>query len=70
MLTYEKVIDVWQKNGAVVAKLFSWLRNKESSVQEGEPTGHRKVTFCLRSCGETGESLTIKTSYFRDYGHH
>ena len=36
MLTYEKVIDVWQKNGAVVAKLFSWLRNKESSLQEGE----------------------------------
>ena len=72
MLTYQKVIDVWQNNGAVVAKLFSWLRNKESSVQDGEPrapcsTGYRKVTFCLPSCGETGESLTIQTSYFRDY---
>ena len=58
MLTYEKVIDVWQNNGAVVAKLFSWLRNKESSVQEGEPratclTGYRNVTFCLPSCGES-----------------
>lgn len=71
MLSYDKVVDIWQRNGPVVAKLFTWLRSKESSVEEGEPratcfTESRKVTLCLPSSGKT---MVIETSYFRDYNH-
>ncbi|KAJ7343082.1 hypothetical protein OS493_040623, partial [Desmophyllum pertusum] len=27
-LTYAKVMDVWQKNGPVAAKLFTWITNR------------------------------------------
>ena len=71
MLTYDKVIDAWQKNGPVAAKLFTWVRNQESSREEGEPratcfTEYGKLTLRLPSCGR---SMVIETSYFRDYGH-
>ena len=71
ILTYAKVINVWQRNGPVVAKLLTWLRNQESSVDEGHPratsfTEHRSVTLHLPSCEK---SMVIETSYFDDYGH-
>ena len=65
---YGKRTELWSLNSSRDGET-------ESSVQEGEPratflTGYRKVTVCLPSCGETGESLTKQTSYFRDYGHY
>ena len=32
VLTYDRVMDVWQRNGPVAAKLFTWIRNPISSV--------------------------------------
>ena len=32
VLTYDGVMDVWQRNGPVAAKLFTWVRNQISSV--------------------------------------
>ena len=71
MLSYNKVIEIWQRNGPVVAKLFTWFRDKEFSVEEGEPratcfTEHRKVELYLPRCGKR---MVIETSYFNDYGH-
>lgn len=69
ILSYAKVIDVWQKNGPVVAKLFTWIANQEDSVEEGEPratciTQYRSVTLHLPSCDK---KMVIDTTYFRDY---
>ena len=71
MLSFDKVIEIWQRNGPVVAKLFTLFRDKEFSVEEGEPratcfTEHRKVELYLPSCGKR---MVIETSYFNDYGH-
>ena len=71
MITYDKVINVWESNGPVAAKLFTWLRNQEFSEEEGEPratcfTEYRNFTLHLPSCGK---NMTIETSYFGDYGH-
>ncbi|KAJ7381562.1 hypothetical protein OS493_040452 [Desmophyllum pertusum] len=30
IMTYAKVMDVWQKNGPVAAKLFTWITNRET----------------------------------------
>ena len=70
MITYDKVINVWETNGPVAAKLFTWLRNQEFSDEEGEPratsfTKHRNFTLHLPSCGK---NMVINTSYFDDYG--
>ena len=69
ILSYAKVIDVWQKNGPVVAKLFTWITNRENSEEEGEPratciTQYRSVTLHLPSCDK---NMVIKTRYFHDY---
>ena len=32
VLTYDGAMDVWQRNGPVAAKLFTWVRNQISSV--------------------------------------
>ena len=70
MITFEKVINGWETNGPVAAKLFTWLRNLEFSKEEGEPratcfTEHRNFTLYLPSCGK---NMEIETSYFDDYG--
>ena len=36
-LNYDKVLDVWQRNGPVAAKLFIWVRKYESFVRDEEP---------------------------------
>jgi len=67
ILTYDKVMDVWERNGPVAAKLFTWVRNLESSVSEypGRAfTELRSVTLNLPSCGK---SMVINTSYYNDY---
>ena len=69
ILSYAKVIDVWQKNGPVVAKLFAWIANQETSEDEGEPratciTQYRSVTLHLPSCDK---NMVISTKYFHDY---
>ena len=64
---YEKVVDVWQRNGPVVGKLFTWVTIQETSVRNcfrGLLTAHstkvRPVVFHLLGCGET---LAIRSSY-------
>ncbi|KAL9982370.1 hypothetical protein ACROYT_G004403 [Oculina patagonica] len=69
ILSYAKVIDIWQKNGPVVAKLFTWIRNQESNEKEGWPratciTKYESVTLHLASCDK---DMVIKTKYFHDY---
>ena len=69
ILTYAKVMDVWQKYGAVAAKLFTWIRNQETSKEEGEPratcsTEYGSTTLHLPGCDK---KLVIDTSYFHDY---
>ena len=71
MITYDKVINVWESNRPVAANLFTCLRNQEFSEEEGEPratcfTEYRNFTLHLPSCGK---NMTIETSYFGDYGH-
>ena len=69
LFSYAKVIDVWQKNGPVVAKLFTWIRNQETDVERGEPratciTTNQSVTLHLPSCDK---NMVINTRYFHDY---
>ena len=66
-LTYEKVVDVWQRNGPVDAKLFTWVTIQETSVRNcfrglltANSTKVRTVAFHLLGCCET---LVIKSSY-------
>ena len=68
-LSYAKVIDVWQQNGPVVAKLFTWIANRETSREDGWPratcrTQYRSVTLHLPSCDK---NMVIDTKYFHDY---
>ena len=68
-LNYAQVIDVWQQNGPVVAKLFTWIANRKSSREDGEPratcsTQYRSVTLHLPSCDK---NMEINTKYFHDY---
>ena len=68
-LNYAKVIDVWQQNGPVVAKLFTWIANRETSREDGEPratcsTQYRSVTLHLPTCDK---NMVINTEYFHDY---
>ena len=77
ILTYAKVIDVWQKNGPVVAKLFTWIRNQETDEEDSESEDSEyevwglrptcittSVTFHLPSCDK---NMVINTRYFEDY---
>ena len=70
VLSYDRVIDVWQRNGAVDATLFTWVRKLESRVDEGKfPTDssfavHQNVTLHLPNCGK---SMVIEASHFGDY---
>ena len=69
ILSYAEVIDVWQQNGPVVAKLFTWIANRETSREDGEPratcsTQYRSVTLRLPGCDK---NLVIDTKYFHDY---
>lgn len=70
LVTYDKVIDAWQRNGPVAAKLLTWLRNKESTVEKNikrlhsTETSSKKnwsITLHLPGCEKT---MIIKTSYF------
>ena len=71
-LTFDKVVAVWQRNGPVAAKLFTWVRNIEEthpskdqgSVMETTFSENRSITLDLPSCER---SLVINTWYFGDY---
>ncbi|KAJ7377566.1 hypothetical protein OS493_028124 [Desmophyllum pertusum] len=57
------------KNGPVAAKLFTWIRNRETNREEGEPrstcvTEYQSVTLHLPSCDK---NMVIDTKYFHDY---
>jgi len=70
VLSYDRVIDVWQRNGAVAAKLFTWVRNLESRVEAEEFqtdssfAEHRNTTLHLPNCGK---SMVIEASHSGDY---
>ena len=72
-LTYDKVVDVWQRNGPVAAKLFTWVRSLKSHSGNGGSV--METTRFSESCGITihlpscERSLVIQTSYFEDYSH-
>ena len=68
LLTYDKVVNAWRKSGPVVAKLLTWLRNREGSVK------NIKTHYCFRTSSEQnrtvalhlpacGKNMVIKTSY-------
>ena len=67
LLTYAKVVKVWEENGPVAAKLFTWIRNQESKTgEEGIRqancfTEYRSVTLHLPGCDK---DLKIDTTYF------
>lgn len=48
LLTYDRVMDVWQRNGPVAAKLFTWVRNQISSVDYS--CKRQSVTLYLPKC--------------------
>ncbi|KAJ7365658.1 hypothetical protein OS493_002370 [Desmophyllum pertusum] len=62
ILTYAKVMDVWQKNGPVAAKLFTWITNRETGEDSDKilqihnthaascVTEYQYVTLQLPSC--------------------
>ena len=70
ILPYKRVIDVWQRNGAVAAKLFNWVRNVESRVEEGKfPTAstfaeRQNVALHLPNCRKR---IVIEALHFGDY---
>ena len=70
ILTYDKVIDIWQRNGPVATKLFTWIRHLESNMKgTGIPTSfkeNRSVTLHLPNCRK---SMVIESSYFGNHSH-
>ena len=65
-LNFSKLVNVWEKNGPVVAKLYTWIRNQESRTENGEPratcvTEYQSVTLHLPGCDK---DLKIDTTYF------
>ena len=71
LLTGEKIVKVWQKNGPVAARLFSWIRSRTTDEETGEPratcrTQYTNLTLHLPS---SDQCMTIATTYFCDYNH-
>ena len=69
LLTYPRILDVWQKNGPVVAKLLAWIRDQDTEVKNGVPqptsaTEYRCVTLNLPHCEK---DMVISTSFNSDY---
>ena len=69
LLTYAKVVKVWEINGPVAAKLFTWIRNQESRTEEGVRRAtcfneYQSVTLHLPGCDE---DLKIDTTYFHTH---
>ena len=72
-LTYDKVIDLWQKNGPVAAKLLTWVRNQQDGDEvffrddwDGFITINKSQTLTLRLPGG-GQTLVIETDYVEEY---
>ena len=72
-LTYDKVVEVWQRNGPVAAKLLTWVRNfiesysrNQGSAMETTFSESRSLTLHLPSCER---SMVIQSRYFGDYSH-
>ena len=72
-LSYDKVIDLWQKNGPVAAKLLTWVRNQQDGDEvffrddwDGFMTINKNQTLTLRLPGG-GQTLVIETDYVEEY---
>ena len=64
VLTYDRVMDVWQRNGPVAAKFFTWIRNQISSVDYS--CKRQSVTVYLPKCEL---SMVINCSFYRENLH-
>lgn len=69
LITYDRLIDVWQNSGPVAAKLFTWILGADSSREECKPratcyTRERVLTLHLPNCNE---NMMIITSFFGDF---
>ena len=61
VLTYDRVMDVWQRNGPVAAKVFTWVRNQISSVDFF--CKRQSVSLYLPKCEL---SMVINCSFYRE----
>ncbi|KAJ7365656.1 hypothetical protein OS493_002368 [Desmophyllum pertusum] len=66
-------MDVWQKNGPVAAKLFTWITNRETGEDSDKihnthaascVTQYQYVTLQLPSCDK---NMVIYTKHYHDY---
>ena len=69
LLTYPRIVDVWQKNGPVVAKLLTWVRDQDAEVKNGvhqriSATEHTCVTLNLPHCEK---DMVISASFYFDH---
>ena len=62
-LTPDRVADVWQQNGPVAAKLFTWIR--ELHVEEFLTGFEKTVTLHLPSCKR---NIVIQTRDYHSFG--
>ena len=49
-VTYDKVMAVWERNGPVAAKLFTWVRDLKCTVYNSLSHERRDVTLHLPKC--------------------
>ena len=49
-VTYDKVMAVWERNGPVAAKLFTWVRDLKCTVYNSISCETRNVTLHLPKC--------------------
>ena len=50
VVTYDKVMAVWERNGPVAAKLFTWVRDLKCTVYNSISCETRNVTLHLPKC--------------------
>ena len=62
-VTHDKVMAVWERNGPVAAKLFTWVRDLKCTVYSSLPTEMRNVTLHLPKCKK---NVIIRASLNRE----
>ena len=68
LVTEGKLLDVWEKNGPVAAKLFSWITSRTEREETGEPraTCSTEFTEFKLRLPSIKQCMTVSTKYFRD----
>ena len=62
-VTHDKVMAVWERNGPVAAKLFTWVRDLKCTVYHFLSRERRNVTLHLPKCNK---SMMIRASLERE----